>query len=497
MKKAVIQLGRRGDILNVLPLLEEANRNGKRAGLMVAREFADLLDGVSYLDPLVFPGRHTDVPGALRLCRQAGYTPVVAQLYGDTVQQERVCDSFCREAWRRCGMEHRWDQISLVLDRRDEAREQALADSLGVDWSRPVVLHCGAGVSSPFPDFTSRMQAVQEMLGGSAQFVDLSAQQGGKFVIRPEKSFDLLGLLDRATALVTIDTMPLHLARASAVPVLAFRNNAAWLGSTRFANHALHRTYKEFDEPEVAQVLSELIDAASMPRRSRRVVHLYPFWDMPADDTNRHRDAELTWFDETPAWVRVPFYNAQHRDSRGVLGDSAPVPFVKDLLRQGLEKTKRADDIVVVTNTDIGFAQGLRRALERNVTALGSAFAYRFNHASAPGLCSNVTNTRGYWDGGLDLFAFRRDWLQRHLDSLPDMVMGRTHWDLVYRHIVKQTGGADLTGFIWHVRHGSYWTKNPDSAGNRHNLQLSEQFFRRNDPTRAYRWTFREGKIYA
>lgn len=477
-QKALVQLGRFGDIINILPIAEEAARGGHKLALCVAQDFAGILDGVSYVDRLIFRGKYTELDEAMRRVRGTGREAVTSQVYSEGLVHPRTTESFVRDSWNKVGKNNRWEQIALIFDRRDEARETELAAK--VDWSKPVVLTALTGISAPYkkgPDLHARL--VQDL--PEFNVVDMNQ-------FKVERIYDLLGLMDRAHALVTVDTAPLHLAKASAVPVVALTHPTPWLGSLRAANHLLTRPYNQVDPEEVIEAVRKTL------RPCKKIVHVWSDWDMPEDDRVRVNLAAQSWEAEYQRgpWHqhRVHVFDDLPRTSNSEFGEERGVPYVKDMLREGMRKTKSDSDIVVLTNSDIGFTVGMTESLTRLVGAKGAAYAYRFNFDGPQIARSQVQTAAGGYDGGLDLFAFTRKWLKEHFDSLPDMVMGRTMWDLVYRDLVKKTGGGELYGSIWHQRHKSFWTQMPTTPGNDYNTAIAKDWASKHDTTRPYRFTY-------
>lgn len=51
-KPTILQLGRYGDVINVLPIARRHYLNtGEKPWFVIAKEFADILEGVTYVDP--------------------------------------------------------------------------------------------------------------------------------------------------------------------------------------------------------------------------------------------------------------------------------------------------------------------------------------------------------------------------------------------------------------------------------------------------------------
>lgn len=468
MSRVLLQLGRFGDLINVLPLAAEAKRLEKPVTICTNAQFASLFDGISYAQGAGVTFPIEQVGAARTWLRERGHEVFVSQVYGVGADESRQTESFMRDSWARVGSEPRWEQLSLFFDRRNATREAELAAK--VSWERPVVLYSLAGVSAPFRGAEKLVAQLTERLP-EFTLIDLN-------VFRVDRLYDLLGLMDRASALITVDTATLHLAKASSVPVVALVHDRPWYGSLRSANHLITRTYREVDPEEIAEAVRRTVLTAN------KFVHVWQDWDMSPDDRARNTAAAASW-PKDRRWESVGLDGFE--DTSAKLGDERPVPYINDVMEAGFDRTKRRHDIVVFTNSDISMSDGIVRELERTVLAKGCAFAYRFNTSGA-GFGSRPGITSGYWDGGLDLFAFSRAWYERHGRRLPPMFIGRPHWDLVYRDIFKMTGGGDLTGCIWHKAHASFWTQNPTNAGNVHNTTTARDFFSRHDTTRPYRW---------
>jgi hypothetical protein len=65
----IVCTGKLGDILNILPICQHLNTAGQRVSLMVAKEYASILDGVSYVDPVVIHDSWTQLGKAVDLAK--------------------------------------------------------------------------------------------------------------------------------------------------------------------------------------------------------------------------------------------------------------------------------------------------------------------------------------------------------------------------------------------------------------------------------------------
>src|SRR5512144_2004914 len=139
MSRLYVQLGKVGDILNLLPMFYAEHSRGEKPGLMVAREFASVLDGISYVDKHIYEGPYHEEGNACEqaklingewVCTQVNCsTEAVKQyVYGSAKLETAVTTSFQKESWRVAGHLKNCDsQPELLFDQRDKVRENKLA----------------------------------------------------------------------------------------------------------------------------------------------------------------------------------------------------------------------------------------------------------------------------------------------------------------------------------------------------------------------------------
>lgn len=469
----IVQLGRFGDIINILPIAYDRWRaTGRKTPIMVAREFSSVLDGVNYVRPIIFEGGYEELQLATVQAKKLDPQAKVAQVWDGKNVFPKDRDNYQRDSWHKLGYSPRWDQLPLVFDNRDEKREAELAAK--IDWSKPVILLSLRAASVPFPHADRVKAAIEKEFAATYNLVDLSA-------VTATRIYDLLGLFDRAHVLVTCDTATLHLSEASPVPVIAFRNSNFWLGSARRANNVLNRRYSDIDMTEVVDVIKRLT-----PKEEPTIVKVSP---LPTSDDERARciKPENTWPIVFSNVFSYGVSGSMLPRSSTVIGDERASVYVRDMLEFGLQKTKNLQDIVIFANSDIGLTSDAAFRIKQFCAAKNAVFAYRFTHEKIdPSGVGAFANRCGFLDGGLDLFAFTRRWLLVHGGKLPDMLVGRTDWDLVYRDVIKKTGGGELYGCIWHEKHSSWWKQNPQTPGNVHNTELLKKYRLENDITRPY-----------
>jgi hypothetical protein len=234
MKPAVMQLGRYGDILNILPLLFYLNEKGQRHTLYVAREFESIRNYISYADVEAYPGAYEDFHGACCYARNK-FNPILrASVYGKNFNYNREAPHFCHEAYQRCSPEYgkkfaKKEFEKIVLDVRQFAQEHVLIAKHIPNHNKPVVLINFAACSSPLPESGKWKAIVKMELADEFHVVDLGE-------IRAQSFFDLIGLYREADLLITVDTGTLHLAGATDLPYIAFQNDLRddwFMGYTR------------------------------------------------------------------------------------------------------------------------------------------------------------------------------------------------------------------------------------------------------------------------
>lgn len=488
-KTAIVQLGKRGDILNILPLAKKiSDETGERVGVVVAEEFKDCADGCSYVSPIVMPGSFMDVKRAQLLAAQAGYQNILTtQVYGLGIRLRPITSSFCLDAWNAVGRLKDYG-APLIIDQRSPERESKLAEAVLPKTDKPIILTALAGQSSPFPYSRELILSLQENFHGLAEIVDISD-------VRAERFYDLLGLYDRASALVLIDTGHLHLANAKPeLPVCALIASGPtnWHGSPKRKNHVFHCRYNDYRHRESGLILAlaealkvkPLKTNISLLKTERLVVatrpdlpqirHVWSEGSFPSPDTKRRMDvARESWMTEAVDygnWMEFAMRDEDIKRNGQSVGDTAPLPFVRDMIEHAAEGA-RDDDIIVITNSDIGLCRGVAKRIAEACKSKGSAFCHRwdFGRLDAP-IGDKAKVMKGVWYPGCDLFAFTKSWWIQHGHKFPDLLLGRETWDWVMRVLVNETGGTELHAEIFHEKHDSFWSRGSNRANNPGNI---------------------------
>lgn len=229
--KAYLCVGQKyGDLASVLPLLCEIGREtGSSPIVVVAKQFADLVEDCPLVTADVWGGDWFDLRGALKYAKRKYREVVCLSTFGDKFPIEHRFQGFQLDQWNRGGMVNRFGKLPLVLRRNPTGH-----DVCGC------ILLADASESSPFEKIDELERIIQERFP-ARKIVRLSS-------IKVSRVSELVSIYNDAAALVTIDTIHLHLSAASSVPVLALATDkpTPWHGSSFQSRFKFYCRYGEF-----------------------------------------------------------------------------------------------------------------------------------------------------------------------------------------------------------------------------------------------------------
>lgn len=421
MSKLYVTLGRNGDILNILPLLyADFQKTGEKSRLMVAAEYASLLDGVSYVDRVVYDGPHYELDKAVALAKGMAKDCVVTQINGPVEavkihsyeavgQTGAVATSFQKESWKLAGRLGDWDDcLPLVIDKRSLEREEKLLRGLDLikrGKQKPLLLLSLGGSSSPFP----YADLLRELVTGrfSQQFRILELPQC-------ERIYDLLALYERADLLIATDSSPLHLAWAVRdLPVFALANDKPllWNGSSWRPNHLWYCRYSDW--PHRATWMCHAIDSLSNRTRESKVIHVW----------NEYSDSKPSVVAHPETLPLSP--GICGRDSLNVLGDTKRSPFLRDAVRMAMQRAKTDSSSIMLTRPN-SYVSG-------QIDLTKPTYAYRIQN--------------GEFRPIADLFCATKKFWKTILPEVPDLILGPDYfWSQCLWAIFKKHGASDVTG---------------------------------------------------
>lgn len=247
-----LQLGRTGDVLAIAPFLyNEYQETGIKPELIIAQEYASILEGTSYIDALTWTGDWKDIKGASDWFGRSTPTQVVgppsvviSQVYGKSPYKvDCNAENFVKEMWRLAGKLYLWNsQPPLVFDQRDKEREQKLIDQFITD--EGMVIVADGGISSPFP----YRKLLRELVSKRHPMLLLDEVKAHRF-------YDILGLYEHPNvrAIIATDSAPLHLAYAVNKPVHALVTDkpSLWHGSPNRVQHVTYTRYSNYPRDAV------------------------------------------------------------------------------------------------------------------------------------------------------------------------------------------------------------------------------------------------------
>lgn len=435
----IVSLRRYGDIINLLPLLRFlAQKQNAPVKLVVHRSFSPVLDGVSYVEPIIWDGDMDDPMPAAR-----AHKGVNAQVHGKRLKPDRSgINNFARLAWRQLGYE--WDRHTpLIFDKRDEKRERDLVGNSEL----PIVAVKMGGFSSPFTERDRLWNLLRAEFGGLCELIDMDK-------INAERIYDLLGVLDRSACLISVDTAPLWMARGSRCPVIALTNDVPFLASPPVGNVLLRIPYRDIFRrwSEItATIYSTLFDLGS-----DGIVHVFQdFGLVGSPEAKRRNDAARSTWNNLEARL-FPF---QPKRSSKDLRDPLGVPFIRDMVNAAL--SSGSERIIVISNNDVKLDPALKKAVIESCQRTGCYWAYR---VPAPGQPT---------DHGADFFAFTRAWWFQHQHLYPDMLLGYYWWDDLFVRMMRWSGCLERERLYYHEPHAGGGPARLTAPGHRHNEQLA------------------------
>ncbi|MDA1277244.1 MAG: hypothetical protein O2960_24805 [Verrucomicrobia bacterium] len=216
--------------------------------------------------------------------------------------------------------------------------------------------------------------------------------------------------------------------------------------------------------------------------------------------TERHKtdnqDAERRTIQAEESWVEIyrdggmnPCHLWRYPRSSKSIGDTRDLPFLKDVLAEGLTKCGERD-VVLWTNDDtILHPDSINAALKiLSRTGACSSFRVNFEKGKMPKTFESPDKIRslGKFDLGRDLFAFRSEWLIQNWKAIPDFYLGELEFDLVLAVLIRKLAGQATTkvnihdpvpvcelerGYVLHEIHARSWVtkeheKSPAKAWN-------------------------------
>jgi hypothetical protein len=428
----ILNLGRLGDNVNLLPV---AYAN-KGATFVTSEKYAPIFEGTSYCQTKKYSGDPVELQHCINLCRGLPNLRVAQVfMHPKETKQEK---NYALESYRLGGFRDQWRKHPYVFDRRNPEREQKLVPE------SPFIAVAPHGVSSPFAHSKQLIAGLQSRFP-EYKIVDLSN-------IQAEKPFDLLGILDAASCLVTIDTLHLWLANAAKCPTVALINDG-WRGSPPPVTATSTFRYSQF---QIDQVCDEVEKTLLPTGKIWAIVDRF-------GQEKRHREAFKS---QKQAFDHM--LTAENVRTAQEIGDSRPLPMLKSMLEKAL-KFAKGRDVIVWTNDDV------------QIQDLHSVVSHcrRFG---AVGVRRDPAHI------GRELFAFRWDWLADRIYNFPDCAVASPWFDLAVAAWIRRQFGwvstmdnliedrypAEIPNekILYHQDHPSSWTGSMEQPASKWNERI-------------------------
>lgn len=154
---AFVTLGKNGDVLSSLPIIQK-HANGSKANVVIAKEYAGVIDGLDFVEPHVFPGHWQDTAGAIKWAKERFPDVVSLATFGKGFPVRHHTPSFQLDQWHRAGCVKEWDALPLTLPRPINAKD-IVEKYIGT--SRAILL-MDKSESSPFPYKAELTKALEQ-----------------------------------------------------------------------------------------------------------------------------------------------------------------------------------------------------------------------------------------------------------------------------------------------------------------------------------------------
>lgn len=204
----------------------------------------------------------------------------------------------------------------------------------------------------------------------------------------------------------------------------------------------------------------------------------------------RHRLARNRWRALYAAGVQPVQLHTFPRDARSI-GDTRPLPFLKDALAVAMSRCEHDKDVVIFSNDDCWFDLSRLKETVAHASQFGAFTIRRYE----PG-CE-------YVHIGRECFCFSHEWLQEYFSSLPDYLLATPDYDLGLAALIRKTYGIDSSlgnmatdfhpaelprGFCIHLPHKSSWdTTDVNSRPSvQHNRRLLREWAAKYQPRMTF-----------
>jgi len=262
--------------------------------------------------------------------------------------------------------------------------------------------------------------------------------------------------------------------------------------------------------PTLLQVLTawrEGVDVTQLTDQSKVTRHRPRYIHVVERHRQRNPNDEPRILRAVDSWITLyanprvtPCHVWHYPRSSASLGDPRALPYLKDVLIEGMTRAAHDEDVIMWTNDDTILHPTVIDALDEMLSKVDACGSMRLNfHPGTipPLTCPpEVFVAQGERDLGRDLFAFRKHWLREHWHAIPDFFLGELEFDLNLTVLIRKsakilTDRRNLpqpcpdceipNGYVIHEIHHRAWVSKEfvDSPSKLYNQKLAIQFYHR------------------
>lgn len=207
---SIMNLGSFGDVIHSLPIAKYHSQR-EPINFVISDKYASVLEGVSYVEPVVCPVPYHDLPVCLEWAHKNLPRLINVFLWNHPATSRTRFTSFCEEMFFLGGCHPQFGHWFPDFDRRHKQREENWVNQL--DLSRPIIAYTINGDSHHFTHQAFFESSLVHRFGRRCSLVNTVQNM-------PPRIYDMLALFERAKVIITIDTATLHLAKACQTPTI-------------------------------------------------------------------------------------------------------------------------------------------------------------------------------------------------------------------------------------------------------------------------------------
>lgn len=237
-----------GDLLSLLPVLHhEYEMAGRKPAVVVPRSCRQITEMLDYVDTIVYDGDMDEVGRVAKFARSRTGNELV---HGKGPQFKPKHPSYQYDQWDWAGRLNQWDKLQLVLPR---------VEVNGFVPRFSFIVLCDNCEGFQFIE-----SLYSALVDAFPQHRILRTSQ-----LNHKRLLELVPLFDAAALIVAIDSVELHLAKASDRPIIALINDqpTRWHGSAWSEQFLLHVRYGDYErrKDEIIRVAKASVEGKDAP----------------------------------------------------------------------------------------------------------------------------------------------------------------------------------------------------------------------------------------